>query len=150
MRQDMALQASQPEPRMQWGAPARSQLLPDRSGGVREGGHRLGPPLLGPGVAPVAGQLPVGERLLSRFLERNQGESAEPELGSAATDGEALDPAPAARGPDVEIEALAVAIASAWFTLRTKVGVRALRGCRPRGLRFGGRFESVIPTTIPP
>ena len=42
-------------------------------------------------------QLSVGERLLSGFLQRNQGESADPELGSAATAREALDPAPAAK-----------------------------------------------------
>ena len=94
VREGVVLQARQPELCMSGGAPARPQLLPDRPGGGREAGHRLGPSLLGPGVSPVAGQLPVGERFLARFLERDQGESAEPELGSAAPDGEALDPAP--------------------------------------------------------
>ena len=93
------------------GAPARPQLVPDLPRRLREGGHRLGPPLLGQEVATVAGQLPVRERLLARFLQRNQGESAEPELGSAAPDREALDPPPATRRPHVEIEALAVTIA---------------------------------------
>ena len=68
--------------------------------------------LLRQGIASLAGQLPVGEGLLPGFLQRDQGESAEPELGAAATDGEALHPAPAARGPDIEIEALAVAVPS--------------------------------------
>ena len=34
------------------------------------------------------------------------------------------------------------------LTLRTKAGVSALWGWRPRCLRFGGRFASVIPTII--
>ena len=55
------------------------------------------------GIASVAGQLPVRERLLARFLQRDQGEPAEPELGSAAADRKALGTAPTTRGPHVEI-----------------------------------------------
>ncbi len=140
VREDVSFQASQPEPGMQGGAPARSQLLPDRPGGVREGGHRLGPPLLGPGVAPVAGQLPVRERLLARFLERDEGETAEPELGSAAPDREALDPAPAARGPHVEIESLAVAVASGPVHVADKGRCQSVEGMLPAGLASRGSF----------
>ena len=39
----------------------------------------------------LAGQLPVRERLLPGFLQRDQGEGAEPELGSSAPDREADD-----------------------------------------------------------
>ena len=141
VREGVALQTPQPELRMLGGAPARPQLLPDRPGGGHEGGHRLGPSLLGPGVAPVAGQLPVRERLLARFLERDQGESAEPELGSAATDREALDPAPAARGPHVEIEALAVAVASGLAHVADEGRCQSVVGMPAAGLAFRRSFR---------
>ena len=82
-------QAGQPELRMLGRAPSRPQLLPNLPGRVREGGQRPGPTLPGQRIASLAGQLPVRERLLPGFLQRYQGESAEPELSSAATDGEA-------------------------------------------------------------
>ena len=145
----MVLQARQPELRMPGGAPARPQLLPDRPGGVREGGHRLGLPLPGPGVAPVAGQLPVGERLLARFRERDQGETAEPELGSAAADGEALDPTPAPCGSDVEIKALTVAVASGLIHIADKDRGQSVEGIPTARLALRGTFGMVLPTTIP-
>ena len=67
------------------GAPARPQLVPNLPGRVREGGDRLRPPLLGRGIASLAGQLAVRERPLAGFLQRDQGESAEPELGPSGS-----------------------------------------------------------------
>ena len=139
-REGVVLQARQPEPSMPGGAPARPQLLPDRSGGVRERGNRHRLPLSGPGVAPLAGQLPVGERLLARFLERDQGVTTESELGSAATDGEALNPAPAARGPDVEIEPLAVAVAPGLIHVADKDRCQGVEGMLAARLAFRGTF----------
>ena len=108
----MALQAAQPQAGMVGGAPPRTQLIPEPPCRLGEGGHRLGPPLLGQGIATVTGHLPVRERLLAGFLQRDQRVSAEPELGSAAPARQALNPAPAARGPDIEIEAVSVAVPS--------------------------------------
>ena len=68
-RDGVALQAAQPELRMLGGTPARPQLVPDLPGRVREGGRRLDAALLRQRIASLAGQLPVGERLLSGFLE---------------------------------------------------------------------------------
>ena len=108
----MALQTAQPQPGMVGGAPPRTQLIPEPPRRLGEGRHRLGPPLLGQGVATLAGQLPVRERLLAGLLQRDQRVSAEPALGSAAPDREALNPAPAPRGPDIEIKAVPVAVSS--------------------------------------
>ena len=108
----MALQAGQPQPGMVGGAPPRTQLISEFLRRLGEGGHRLGPPLLGQGIATVAGHLPVRERLLAGFLQGDQRVSAEAELGSASPYRQALNPAPAARGPDIEIEAVPVAVPS--------------------------------------
>ena len=115
--------------------PGRSwfQTCPRR---LCEGGRRLGPPLLGQEVATVTGQLPVRERLLARFLQRNQGVSAEPELGSAAADREALDPPPATRGPDIEIEAVAVAIAPGLAHVADEDGRESVLGMPAARLAF--------------
>ena len=135
------------------GAPARPQLLPDLPGRVREGGRRLDPPLLRQGIASLAGELPVGERLLAGFLQRDQGESTEPELGSAAADREALDPAPAARGPHIEIEALAVTIASGLAHVAHEgrrqgvVGMPSARLC-VAGVAWGVSYIPIYPPQI--
>ena len=141
-------QVAQPELRMLGRAPSRPQLLPNLPGRLREGGQRLRPTLPGQRIASLAGQLPVRERLLSGFLQRHQGESAEPELSSAAADGEALDPAPAAGWPHIEIEALAVAIAPGVAHGADEGGREPVLGCGPCSLRCGGRFGDGIPTNI--
>ena len=123
------------------GAPARPQLVPDLPGRLREGGHRLGPPLLGQEVATVAGQLPVRERLFAGFLQRDEGESAEPELGSAATDREALNPAPATGGPYIEIEAVAIAIAPGLAHIADEDGRERVLGMLAARLAFWGSFR---------
>ena len=140
-RQGVALEAAPPQLGMPGGAPARPQLLPDLPGRLREGGRRLGAALIGQGISPLPGQLPVGEGLLPGFLQRHQGESAEPELGAAATNGEALHPAPAARGPDIEIEALAVAVASGPADVAHKGGHEGVFGMLPARLALRGSFE---------
>ena len=122
------------------GAPARPQLVVDLVGRLGEGGSRLVAPLLRQGIAALPGQLPVREGLLPGFLQRDQGETAESELGPAPADGKALDPAPAARGTHHEIEALAVTIASGPAHATDKEGRERVVGMLAGGLALRGAF----------
>ena len=106
--------------------------------------------LLRQGIAPLAGQLPIGESLLPGFLQRDQGESAEPELGTTATDGEALHPTPAARGPNIEIEALAVAVASGLADIAHEGGHEGVFGMlAARPCVAGGVWRASYPPLYP-
>lgn len=91
----------------------------------------------------------VGERLLARLLELDQGVTAEPEFGSAAADGEALDPAPAPCGSDVETRALAVAVASGLIHVADKDRGHGVEGMPTTWLALRGACGMVLPTTVP-
>ena len=105
---DVAFQAAEPVGRLPGAAPATPLLLDHGDGGLREGGHGLSAALVGEGVAPRAGELPVGKGLLASVGERDQTDAAESELVFPAADDETLDPAAGSGTLVVEVEAIAV------------------------------------------
>lgn len=124
-REGVAFQAAQPDLRVLGVAPAGPQLFLDLHSDLREGRQRLGAALLGQRIAALAGELAIGEGFLARFLERNERKSTEPEFGSTTANGEALDPTPAAGGPDIEIKALSITIPSGLIDVADRGSVRA-------------------------
>ena len=64
------------------------------------------------GQAENAGLCSVGGGLSTCFFERDEREAAEFEFAAASEDGKPLDPTPDAGGLNLQIEALAVAIAA--------------------------------------
>ena len=103
------------------------------------------------GSPTIAGQLPVRERLLAGLLQRDQRVAAEPEFGSASPDREALDPAPAARGPDIEIGAVAVAVPSRPAHVADEGGRERVMRMPPARLafRWSSRKVSYSPSRFP-
>ena len=83
-------------------APASPLLFQYTGSSFGEGEDTLGAALLPKWVPALAGQLAVGERLLSGLGQRDQGEAAESDLTAAATDDEALNPAAGSAGLDGE------------------------------------------------
>ena len=66
---------------------------------------------LGEGVTVGPGELAVTQGYVTRFGQRHDGAAAEPERAGGAADDEPLQPAPRARGIDVQIQAIAIAVA---------------------------------------
>ncbi len=139
-REGEAFQAAQPGLRVLGVAPAGPQLFPDLRSGLREGRHRLGAALLDQGIAALTGELAVGKGFLARFLERNERKSAEPKFGSTAADGEALNPTPAAGGPDIEIETLSITIPSGLIDVTDQGRRQGVLGMPTLRLTFWGSF----------
>ena len=93
-------------------APVALLLFQYTGSSFGEGEDTLGAALLPKWVPALAGQLAVGERLLSGLGQRDQGEAAESDLTAAATDDEALNPAAGSGRLDKEVEAIAVGVSS--------------------------------------
>ena len=101
-----------PVPRHDRAAPPGPLLLDHAPGGLGERGDAHGAPLLGHRVAARAGELAVGQRLLPRLGQRDQGHAAEPELALPTPDDEPLNPAPRSGLLDVEVEPVAIAVSA--------------------------------------
>ena len=78
-----ALQAAQPRPRVLRIAPTCLLLLDDPGRRFRKGRDSLRPALLRKRVPALAGQLPVGPRLLAGLGQRDEADAAESELTPA-------------------------------------------------------------------
>ena len=83
----------------------------DWTGGLSEGRHALSAAPVGQWIAPRAGELAVGARLLARLGERDQRDAAEAEFAAAAA--EPLDPASRPGGLDEKVQAVAVTMPAA-------------------------------------
>ena len=116
-------------------APAGAHLVPDALGGGGEG-RGGGGALLGHGVAAGAGELAVGEGLGAGLLERDEGKAAEADLAPPAVDGEPLHPAAAARRLDLQVQALAVAVAAGPGDAVYEVGRQGVLGMPPARFRL--------------
>ena len=119
-------------------APAGPHVGPDPFGGVGERGPAPGAALVGEGIASGAGELAVGERLLAGFLERDERETAESEFAASAADGDPLHPASAARRPDIEVQAMSIAVASGLGDVSDEGGGEGVFGLPALGLGFLG------------
>ena len=111
-REGVKFQSAKPVPRVGRAAPSGPLLLDHALGGLGEGGYADGPALLGEWIAARAGEFSVGERLLAGLGQRDEGDAPEPELPLAASDDEALNPAPGSRLLDVEVESVSVAVSA--------------------------------------
>ena len=105
-----ALQAALPSPRVLRIAVTGLLLLDHLHGGFREVGDPQHSALLDERAPALAGQLPVGPRLLSRLGQRHKGDVAEPELPPPPANHEALNPASDSAGLDVEVEPVSVGV----------------------------------------
>ena len=92
--------------------PAGPHLRQDRLGGGGEGGHALEVALLGQLIATGEGESAVGEGLGAGVLERDEREAAEPKFAAPAADDEPLYPVAGAGWLPVEVQAVAVTVAS--------------------------------------
>jgi len=93
-------------------APSGLLLFRQTGGSFGEGGDALRATLLRQWIPALAGELAVGERLLSSLCQGDQGEAAESELTVAVTDDEALNPTPGSGRLDEEIEVVAGGVSS--------------------------------------
>ena len=111
-RKDVDLEAAIPVPRHRRAAPPGALLIDDALDGLGERGDAHRAPLLRERVPARAGELPVGQGLLPRLGQRNEGDAAEPELALAAPDDQPLNPAQRSRLLDVEVEPVTIAVSA--------------------------------------
>ena len=136
-REHVARQARQPVAGVLGIAPAAMLVGPDPLGGLGEGGHAPGALLLGQWVAAAACDLAFGDRQGARFLERDEREGAEAQLAPPAADDQPLDPAPRAARLDLQVEAVAVAVAPGACDVADEGRRERVFGMPPLGLVLG-------------
>ena len=111
-RKGVAPQARHPDMSLPRVAPPGPLLFHDPLGGLGKCRHPLGAASLGERIAALAGQLPVGPRLLPGLGERDQSHASEPEVPPPPANHQPLDPASGSARLDEEVEPVAVAVSA--------------------------------------
>ena len=111
MRMRVHLQRGSPLRGVLGVAPAGAVQRQDLRGSLLEGRHSPCVAALGEGITAGPGELAVAQGYVPRFGQRDDGAAADPERPGRAADDEPLHPAPRARGIDLQIQAIAVAVA---------------------------------------
>ena len=111
MRMCVLLQRSSPLRGVLGVAPAGAVQRQDLRGSLFEGRHAPCVAALGEGITAGPRELAVAQGYVPRFGQRDDGAAAEPERPGGAADDEPLYPTPRAGGVDLQIQAVAVAVA---------------------------------------